>query len=167
MSVFCCLCSPTVRMKGKGRPLSASGMNNHESPLSMSHGQNVYSTQPPTTGSNSSTSSRGKLTKNSGKIKTKKKESSDESSSDDDTDDSSDDTTWIVYFVWMNMSIIWTPDKITILTLSTLSNFNGFFYSLFCIDLKRSVGVKGLITSLCSCHCLFRMTSQSGIAVLK
>ena len=32
----------------------------------------------------------------------------------------------------------------TWLTLSTLSNFDGLFYSLFYIDLKRSVGVKGL-----------------------
>ena len=31
------------------------------------------------------------------------------------------------------------------LTLSTLSNFNGLFYSLFWIKLKQSVGVKGLM----------------------
>ena len=30
-------------------------------------------------------------------------------------------------------------------SLSTLSNFNGHFYSLFWIKLKRSVGVKGII----------------------
>ena len=32
----------------------------------------------------------------------------------------------------------------TLLTLSTLSNFNGLFYSLFWIKLKWSVGLKGL-----------------------
>ena len=34
-----------------------------------------------------------------------------------------------------------------VLILSTLSNFNGLFHSLFWIKLKRSVGVKGLRTT--------------------
>ena len=34
---------------------------------------------------------------------------------------------------------------VCLLTLSTLSNFIGLFYSLFWIELKQSVGVKGLM----------------------
>ena len=36
--------------------------------------------------------------------------------------------------------------SIKLLTLSTLSNYSGLFHSLFWIKLKRSVGVKGLMT---------------------
>ncbi|XP_033751482.1 UPF0705 protein C11orf49 homolog isoform X13 [Pecten maximus] len=81
--------SPTIRMKTKTRPVSATGNSKHNTDR-VSSTQNVYTTQS----SSNSLSSHSNKAKNSHitarKMK-KRKDSSDESSSDSDTE-SSDDT---------------------------------------------------------------------------
>ena len=46
---------------------------------------------------------------------------------------------------------------VCVLTLPTLRNFNGLFHSLFGIELKQSVGVKGLISAVFVDWALFTM----------
>ncbi|XP_021373690.1 UPF0705 protein C11orf49 homolog isoform X2 [Mizuhopecten yessoensis] len=81
--------SPTIRMKTKTRPVSATG-NSKISTDRVSSTQNVYTTQPPS-GSLSSHSVKGKNSHINSRKTKKRKDSSDESSSDSDTE-SSDDT---------------------------------------------------------------------------
>ncbi|XP_069132659.1 centriolar satellite-associated tubulin polyglutamylase complex regulator 1-like isoform X4 [Argopecten irradians] len=78
------LTSPTIRMKTKTRPVSATGNSKHSS------SQNVYTTQT-SSSSLSSHSNKGKNSQINTRKTKKRKDSSEESSSDSDSD-SSDDT---------------------------------------------------------------------------